>query len=170
MAAEDCHRSTSRVDHSRDVLGMEHDVMNELSARQVKTAIQLLKEARSTIAYPDQLTRFQAACDFIGRQVSPLHPAARRWCSTGAVIKAAGAEAGVQLDLALAALQQAIGGSIPEFHDRALRYEILAKFDEAIMLIERLDAPGIVPPHWTVLIEDRAARAAMRWPPPFTTA
>lgn len=110
----------------------------------MKNAIQLLKEARSTIAFPDQLTRFGAACDITGRSVNPLHPAARRWCSTGALIRAAGALQGDQLELAISALSCAMGGSIPKFHDTALRQDILLKFDTAITLLETHEAFELV--------------------------
>lgn len=101
----------------------------------MKSAIQILADAREILSNPDCIVRFTAACDVSGRNVSPLDERAARWCSTGAIVKAAGTTAGEPVAIAMVALAHAMGGDIPRFHDNSLRYQILEKFGEAIALL-----------------------------------
>lgn len=126
----------------------------------MKTAIEILSDAREILSSGDRLVRFTVACDASGRNVAPLDADARRWCSTGAIVKAAGTASGVEVAVAIAALARAMGGNVPRFHDNSLRYQILDKFAEAIALL-RARQPQECLDEYLVLY-GRLGRAALR--------
>lgn len=101
----------------------------------MKTAIQILADARDILSNPDRIVRFTAACDVTGRALPPLDDHAARWSSAGAIVKAAGTASGADVATALAALAHAMGGDIAHFHDNSLRFQILEKFAEAMALL-----------------------------------
>lgn len=105
----------------------------------MKTTTQLLVEARANLSCIDHLVRGRPACDADGRPVAPTSPMARRWCSTGAILKAANGETGENLETAISVLQFAMDGNIPNYHDTHTHREILEKFDFAISITSSLD-------------------------------
>jgi hypothetical protein len=81
----------------------------------MKTAVEILKEARELLAEPGKWTQLTSARDEYGNEVGSSSGAAVCWCASGAITKvAAGSEAA---DEARTLLWSAMGGSIVGFND-----------------------------------------------------
>ena len=100
----------------------------------MKSAHQILVEARELLSVPERWTKDEYARDPSGEAVMPLSERAVCWCTIGAMYRIAGAH-GDELRKAKRALERATqDGAIAVFNDDPSRThaEILAAFDRAI--------------------------------------
>lgn len=89
----------------------------------------ILTDARAVIADEEHWTQGRSARDAHGVLVSPQSDKARRWCMSGAMIKA-----GTTGDDSSewGALKRQCAGVVPIFNDTHTHEEVLAAFDRAI--------------------------------------
>lgn len=99
----------------------------------MKTTKQTLEAARALIADKAHWTQGSVSMDMLDRVRHPRHPAACRWCATGAVVKAA-AGSNYVFERCLGALHMSLVGfqSIESFNDTHTHDEVLQLFDAAI--------------------------------------
>lgn len=112
----------------------------------MKSALEVLKEARQLISKPSAWCRGASARDDFGNPCVPWHPNARRWCAVGALRRAhtgLSVPGGIPIPGA-AYLQSFVPegmtryASLTVFNDHPLRThdEVLAVFDAAIAKLE----------------------------------
>lgn len=99
----------------------------------MKTAKQILIEARAKIADPEHWTQGAFARNYTGSPCPARSGTAVRWCAVGAVLVFSYEEGLRQSRAAeLAALHDAMERDIADFNDTHTHEEVIAAFDRAI--------------------------------------
>ena len=111
-----------------------------MSAREDKSVVQVLREAKAKIAEPEAWARGRFAYSECGGAVGPDNPQATCWCALGAAM--AVACPAPALNAAAAALRQAVrkrwGMPVVRFNDHpdTTHEMVLSVYDDAIALAE----------------------------------